>query len=131
MIQTLSTVMQLLTGNWWGDYFIIYEVCFTCFKVEYKRSYIFQSSSNEKIIEIWPGLKFGSLRPINGWFRGLKARRLLLILWTNFFLALAFNTPFSYRQKKKHELGEEHDTRLLPNSYYSYGNVFYFISKDA
>ena len=33
-------------------YFIIYEFCFTCFKVEYKRSYIFQSSSNETIIEI-------------------------------------------------------------------------------
>ena len=33
-------------------YFIIYEFCFTCFKVECKRSYIFQSSSNETIIEI-------------------------------------------------------------------------------
>ena len=33
-------------------YFIIYEFCFTCFKVEYKRSYIFQSFSKKTIIEI-------------------------------------------------------------------------------
>ena len=32
---------------------------------------------------------------------------------------------------KKHEFGEEHDTCLLLKSYYSYGNVFYFISKDV
>ena len=63
MIQTLSTVMQLLMGPYFSDigpnsrtvqcaYFIIYEFCFTCFKVEYKKSYIFQSSSSEIIIEI-------------------------------------------------------------------------------
>ena len=33
-------------------YVIMYEFCFTCFKVECKRPYIFQSSSNETIIEI-------------------------------------------------------------------------------
>ena len=33
-------------------YLIIYELCFTCFKVEYKSSCIFQSSSNETIVEI-------------------------------------------------------------------------------
>ena len=32
--------------------FIVYEFCFTCFKVGYKRSYIFQSSSIETIIDI-------------------------------------------------------------------------------
>ena len=33
-------------------YLIIYELCFTCFKVEYKSSCIFQSSSDETIVEI-------------------------------------------------------------------------------
>ena len=33
--------------------------------------------------------------------------------------------------KIKHELGEERDTCLLLKSYYSYGDVFYFIGKDA
>ena len=35
-------------------YFIVYELNFTCFMVGYKRSYhdIFQSSSNETIIDI-------------------------------------------------------------------------------
>ena len=33
-------------------YVVMYEFCFTCFNVECKRSYIFQSSSNETIIEI-------------------------------------------------------------------------------
>ena len=32
--------------------FIVYEFCFTCFKVGYKRSYIFQSYSIETIIDI-------------------------------------------------------------------------------
>ena len=61
MIKTLSTVMQLFNGSsifvWvllqdisdlirlsrtvQRAYFIIYEFCFTCFMVEYKRSYIF------------------------------------------------------------------------------------------
>ena len=71
MIQTLSTVMELFKGSYlvwvllqdisdlirlsWTvqrTYFIIYEFCFTCFKVECKRSYIFQSSYKETIIEI-------------------------------------------------------------------------------
>ena len=33
-------------------YLIIYELCFTCFKVEYRSSCIFQSSSNETVVEI-------------------------------------------------------------------------------
>ena len=61
MIKTLSTVMQLFKGSrifLWvlfqdiselirllrmvqRTYFINYEFCFTSFKVEYKRSYIF------------------------------------------------------------------------------------------
>ena len=71
MNQTLSTVMQLFKGLYLGvgaasrqsdlirptqtvqrTYFIIYEFCFTCFKVECKRSYIFQSFSEETRIEI-------------------------------------------------------------------------------
>ena len=65
MLQKLSTVMQLFKGPYfsvgaasrhlaWGTvqctYFIIYEFCFTCFNVQYKRSYIFQSSSDETIV---------------------------------------------------------------------------------
>ena len=60
MIQTLSTVMQLFKGSYfsveatsrhfWPNSAIvnginerIYELCFTRFKVEYKRSYIFKA----------------------------------------------------------------------------------------
>ena len=37
-------------GNGIYTYFIIYEFCFTYFKVEYKKSYIFQSSSIKTLI---------------------------------------------------------------------------------
>ena len=66
MIQTLSTAMQLFKGSNFGGwisnlirlsqimvqcmYFIISEFCYMFFKVECKRSYIFQSSSNETLI---------------------------------------------------------------------------------
>ena len=60
MIQMLCTVMQLFKGSYfsvdatsrhfWPNSAIangtdarIYELCFTCFKVEYKRSYIFKA----------------------------------------------------------------------------------------
>ena len=60
MIQTLCTVMQLFKGSYfsvdaisrhfWPNSAIangtdarIYELCFTCCKVEYKRSYIFKA----------------------------------------------------------------------------------------
>ena len=46
-------------------------------------------------------------------------------------LAYKVQQTFFVPAKKKHELGEEHDTCLLLNTYYKYGNVFYFISKDA
>ena len=72
MIEALSTVMELFKGpyfsvgaasrHFWPNsanangtahiFHMMYEYCFTCFKVECKRSYIFQSSSNETIIEI-------------------------------------------------------------------------------
>ena len=45
-------------------------------------------------------------------------------------LAYKVQQTFFVPAKEKHELGEEHDTCLLLNSYYSYGNVFYFISND-
>ena len=44
------------------------------------------------------------------------------ILW------LQSSTDLFRTGKKKHELGEEHDTCLLLKSYYSYGNVFYFVT---
>ena len=92
MIQTLNTVMQLFKGSNFSMwllrdisspirpsrtvqrmYFIIYEFCFTNFEVEYKRSYIFQSSSSEKsIIDIRYGLNLGSMWPINCGFRSFK-----------------------------------------------------------
>ena len=54
-------------------YFIIYEFCFTNFEVEYKRSYIFQSSSSEtSIIDIRYGLYLGSMWPINCGFKSFK-----------------------------------------------------------
>ena len=31
-------------------YFITFEFCFTCFKVEYKKSYIFQKCANKTLI---------------------------------------------------------------------------------
>ena len=60
MIQTLCTVMQLFKGSYfsvdailrhfWPNLAIvngtdarIYESCFTCFKIEYKRSHIFKA----------------------------------------------------------------------------------------
>ena len=81
MVQTLSTVMQLFKGSYFSvgaasvqdfsalirpsrtvqcTYFMIYEFCFICFKVEYERSYIFQSSSNETIIDIYIIMDFNS-----------------------------------------------------------------------
>ena len=82
MIQTLSGVIQivvlvLLQGI--SDtirlsprmvprtYFIIYKFCFTCYKVEYRGSYIFWSPSNvTSILLIFKcGLQFRGIRPIN------------------------------------------------------------------
>ena len=51
LLQDISDLIRL-TRTVQRTYFIIYEFCFTCFKVECKRPYIFQSSSNETIIEI-------------------------------------------------------------------------------
>ena len=74
MIQMLITVMELFKGpyfsvgaasrHFWPNsaivngtmhipVFVIYEFFFTCFMVECKRSYIFQISSDEMIIEIY------------------------------------------------------------------------------
>ena len=47
-ISDLIRVMRMVQRK----YVVMYEFCFTCFKVECKRLYIFQSSSNETIIEI-------------------------------------------------------------------------------
>ena len=75
-----------------------------------------------------------SLRPINGCFRSLTGKASISIVNpVNKLYSLAYKVQqiFFVPAKEKHELGEEHDTCLLLKSYYSYGNVFYFISKDA
>ena len=41
LLQDISDLIQL-SGTVQGIYFLIYEFCYTCFKVEYKRSYIFK-----------------------------------------------------------------------------------------
>ena len=41
-------------------YVIIYEFCFICFKVEYRRPCISQSSSSETIIHIYIHIDFNS-----------------------------------------------------------------------
>ena len=51
LLQDTSDLIRL-TQTVQRTYFIMYELCFTCFKVECKMSYIFRSSSNETIIEI-------------------------------------------------------------------------------
>ena len=45
LLQDISDLIQL-SRMVQRTYFIIYEFCFTCFKVECKRSCIFQSSSS-------------------------------------------------------------------------------------
>ena len=70
---------------------------------------------------------------INCCFRSLKGKASIVNPLNNLY-ALAYKvqqTFFVPATKKKHKLGEEHDTCLLLKSYYSYGNVFYFIRKDA
>ena len=138
MIQTLSTVMQLFEGcifqfgccfNTFDlirlsrtvqrTYFIIYEFCFACFKVEYKRSYIFQSSSNETIIElqIWTlileyaayKLSFQKFESQGEYCQSCKQA---------FSLGYKVQQTFFVPGKKK--LGEQHETSLLLKSHYSY-----------
>ena len=108
MIQTLSTVMQLFKGSYFSvgatsKHFwpnsaiaiaryltnVMYELCFSCFKVEYKRSYNFHSFSNKTIIVIQLDMDFNS---------GVS------------------NLP---GQKKKNELSEQHDTCFLLKSHYN------------
>ena len=43
LLQDISDLIRL-SRRVQRTYFIIYEFCFTCFKVEYKRSYIFSKS---------------------------------------------------------------------------------------
>ena len=72
-----------------------------------------------------------SLRPINCCFRSLKGK-VSIVNPVNKLYSLAYKVQQTFFVlAKKHELGEEHDTCLLLKSYYSYGNVFYFISKDV
>ena len=61
-------------------YFIIYEFCFTCLKVEYKR-YIFQSSSKVKIIDFYE-LLFRSIRLKNCGFRSLFFGKLFRVSYS-------------------------------------------------
>ena len=51
----LQDISDLTWLSWMVQhtYFKIHEFCFTCLMVEYRRSYIFQSSSNKKIIIIF------------------------------------------------------------------------------
>ena len=101
-------------------YFIIYEFCFTCFKVEYKRTYIFQSSSNETLIidtQIWTLIRKYAAYKL--WFQKFERQLISLkavsseFLSTSFILSLTkFNRPF--------QLSEKHDKCLLLKSHYSY-----------
>ena len=72
-----------------------------------------------------------SLRPINCCFRSLKGKA-SIVKPVNKLYSLTYKVQQTFFvPAKKHELGEEYDTCLLLKSYYSYGNVFYFISKDV
>ena len=66
LLQDISDLIRL-SRTVQRTYFIIYEFCFTCFKVKCKRSYIFQSSSNETIIDFNSGV--WDLYSINCGFR--------------------------------------------------------------
>ena len=50
VLQDISNLIQLSQIMVQCMYVIISEFCYTCFKVECKRSYMFQRSSNETLI---------------------------------------------------------------------------------
>ena len=71
------------------------------------------------------------MRPIDCGFRSLEGKA-SIVNPVNKLYSLAYKVQQTFFvPAKKHEFGEEHDTCLLLKSYYSYGNVFYFISKDV
>ena len=135
MIETLSTGMELFKGPYFSlgaasrlrlsrtvqrTFFIIHEV--GC-----KRSYIFQSSSSETMIDM--DFNSGGMRPTNCGFRSLKGKA-SIVNPANKPYSLTYKvqqTFFVPAKKKKHELGEQHETRLLPKSHHSYRNVFYAV----
>ena len=126
----LQDISNLLRLSWTVQltYFIIYEICFTCFKVECKRSYIFRSSSNETIIKnLDMDCSSGvcSLYSINCAFRSLKGKASIGNLVNKLYSLTKFNRPF--RTSKKTGIRWKHETRWLLKSHYRYWNVFYFI----
>ena len=89
--------------------FIVYEFCFTCFKAEYKQSYIFHilyiviQWNNSRNLDM--DLRFGSLQPINCCFRSLKRKASIFkackqALFSRLQRLTDLFRPFSYRQKK-------------------------------
>ena len=69
LLQDISNLIRLSQIMVQFMHVIISEFCYICFKVECKRSYIFQSSSNETLII---ELKLRSMQPMNCGFRSLK-----------------------------------------------------------
>ena len=89
MVKTLCTVMQLFKRSYFsvdaisrhlwpnsaienGTDIHIYELCFTRFKVEYKRSCIFKALPVKQELIFRYGLSFESMRPITCGFTSLK-----------------------------------------------------------
>ena len=66
------------------------------------------------------------MRPINCGFRSLKGKASIVNPVNKLYsLAYKVQQTFFVPAEKRHELGEQHDTRLLLNSHYSYQKEFY------
>ena len=77
-------------------------------------------------------LRFGSLQPTNCCFKSLKGKASIFkackqALFSRLQSLTDLFRPFSYWQKKKHELVEEHDACLLLKSYNIVGNVRFIL----
>ena len=108
LFQDISDLIRLLRTVQ-RTYFINYDFCFTCFKVEYKRSYIF-SKFFQWNNNLYLDMNFHSEVPINCGFRSLKGS-LFFSFWKlyrlsssckqAFILSLTkFNRPSKFRGKK-------------------------------
>ena len=69
------------------------------------------------------------MRPINCGFRSLKGKASIVNPVNKLYSPVykVQQTFFVPAKKKKHELGEQHETRLLLKSHYSYRYVFYSV----
>ena len=67
---------------------------------------------------------------LNCCYRSLKGKASIFNPVNKLYsLAYKVQQTFFLPAQKKHKLGAEHASHL--KSYYSYGNIFYFIIKDA